>query len=261
MFARVFSITIQDMLVYRINFVLWRFRNVVTLLIKYFLWTAVYASTSSLFGYTKEQMITYVLLSSVISSFVLATKTADVAGEIVQGKIIDFVLRPIDFFRFQVARDLADKIMNFSLQIVEITGLIFVLQPQLYIQTDPMAYLWLSIFLIYGVIISFFINLSVSFLGFWTPEVWAPRFVMFMLVLVFSGGYFPLDIVPKGLYYALFLTPFPYLYFLPTRAYLGLPFDEGVIFVFTGALWVLLSYALARHMWNKGLHSFSFFGR
>jgi len=247
--------------VYRFNFLLWRFRNVITLLIKYYLWTAVYGSHSMLFGYSQTHMLTYIMLSTVISSFVLATRTADVAGEILQGKIIDYVLRPLDFFTYQITRDVADKLINISLQVIEIAIVIALVKPVLFVQTNPQALLLTFVFLVLGTIIAFFVNLLIAFLGFWTHEVWAPRFVFTMLVLVFSGSYFPLDIIPRNVYVLFFLTPFPYLYFIPTRAYLGMP-PQDIAFTLLGAVgWSFLSFYLARKVWQKGLREFSFFGR
>jgi ABC-2 type transport system permease protein len=112
-----------------------------------------------------------------------------------------------------------------------------------------------------GVVISYFIFFSLSSIAFWTPEIWAPRFVFFVLISGLAGGYYPLDIFPKAIYYALLFSPFPYLVYLPAKIYI-----EGISLsllpLFTGALfWAMLSIILARAIWRKGLAEYSFFGR
>ena len=260
-YLEIFRTTIAEYLVYRLSFVLWRVRTIITLLIRYYLWLAIFEKTPVIFGYTESHMLTYILLSSVISHLVLSTKTADVAGEIVGGKIINYILKPVSFFKYQIAKDLADKFLNISFAVFEIAILIFLLKPPLFLQTDITMYIYMIYFVIIGLIISFFINISLSFIGFWTPEVWGPRFIFFMLILFFSGTYFPLDILPTPLYYATFLTPFPYFFFLPSRIYLGLPPNHLVVFAIFGAVWVFISYYATKQLWLKGVRQFSFFGR
>ena len=109
--------------------------------------------------------------------------------------------------------------------------------------------------------ISFFINLSLSFIGFWSVEVWAPRFIFYIIVFFFSGSYFPLDILPRPIYLLLMLTPFPYLYYLPTKIYLGMPTDLFILFAAISLIWLFVSYKLTLKIWHTGIKSFSFYGR
>ena len=97
--------------------------------------------------------------------------------------------------------------------------------------------------------------------AFWTAEVWAPRFIYFILVFVLAGNYFPLDIMPKGLYDFLLWTPFPYFIFLPAKIYLhGVDGNTWNIFLI-GIAWIFLTYFIARTLWKKGMKEFSFYGR
>jgi len=260
-YIAIFRTALSEYFVYRLNFILWRVRSVLTLLIRYYLWLAVFEESVLIFGYTESKMLTYILLSSIISYIVLSTKTADVAGEIVDGKIVNYILKPISFFKYLVAKDLADKFLNVAFSIAEIALLIWLLKPPLFIQTDPTMYLFMLYFIVIGTIISFFINISLSFVGFWTPEIWGPRFIFFMLILFFSGTYFPLDILPTPIYYAMFLTPFPYFFYLPSRIYLGLPQGQLFVFLILGTGWVFISYYATKWLWHKGMRQFSFFGR
>lgn len=257
----IFRTTFIQYFIYRLNFVLWRARMVLSLLIIYFLWQAVFENRSTLFGYTQPQMLTYILLSTLVSNFVLTTKTADIAGEIVAGNIINYVLKPISFFSYQMTRDVADKLVNISFAVVELLLVIAIFKPTLVIQHNMSTYFFFLLLLCSGIAISFFVNLTLSFIGFWTVEVWAPRFIFFIIIFFLSGTYFPLDILPKPIYFALLVTPFPYFYYLPTKVYLTphsplLPFFVGM-----SLFWTVATYLLARWVWNAGLKNYSFFGR
>ncbi len=260
-YLEVFRTTLSQYFAYRLNFILWRFRMVLNLFIIYFLWQSVFEGKSSLFGYSKTQMLSYILLSSLISNFVLATRTVDIAGEIISGNIINYILKPISFFKYYFARDLTDKILNIFFAVVEISLIIILFKPPVYLQNNFFIYIPFVIFIFLGTLISFFISLNLSFIGFWSNEVWAPRFIYFILVFFLSGTYFPLDILPKPIYYFLLLTPFPYFYYLPTKIYLrGINYNLFFEIVVC-SVWVYLSYYLAKFFWRKGLKSYSFFGR
>jgi len=93
-----------------------------------------------------------------------------------------------------------------------------------------------------------------SFIGFWSKETWAPRFLFFIIVSFLSGMYFPLDIVPRAIYNILILTPFPYLLFIPLKIYLG---QVDLNFILRGLLlslfWIYLLNIFMKNLWNKGL--------
>ncbi len=260
-YLQVFKITILEYLVYRLNFILWRFRVVLSLLVIYFLWSSFFENTKIILGYSQEQMLTYILLAGLTSNFVLASRTQDVAGEILNGSLINYVLRPVSFFRYIATRDLADKLINLSFTIVEIGLIVLLLKPLLFVQTGLVNYLLFDIFLLLGIGTAFFINLTISFIGFWTPEVWAPRFIFFMIVFFLSGAYFPLDILPERFYNLLLLTPFPYLYYLPTRAYLGISTHLIPFYLIASLSWFFITYYLCALLWRKGLRGYSYYGR
>lgn len=260
-YLRLVQTTISEFFVYRINFVLWRLRNFLSLLIKYYLWVAVYAHSSNVFGYTEQYMLTYILISNLISDVVLSTRTSDIAGEILKGDLVNYILKPLEFFKYHAARDFGDKVLNIIFSILEIVIILALLKPPIFIQTSVLMLIATCVFIFIGSTVSYFVNLQMSFIAFWSNEVWAPRFIFYMLLLVFAGSFFPLDILPKPLYYVSFLTPFPYLFYLPSRVYLGVTPLDLMYYLLMGAAWCVLSYALTRFIWRKGLHQFSFFGR
>jgi ABC-2 type transport system permease protein len=213
------------------------------------------------FGYSEQNMLTYILISNIVSDIVLSTRTGDIAGEILKGDLVNYILRPIAFFKYHAARDVGDKFLNVFFSTFEVLLIIAILKPPIFIQTNPLLLLTAFVFVVIGAIISYFVNMQMSFIAFWSNEVWAPRFIFYMLLLVFAGSFFPLDIMPKVLYYAFFFTPFPYLYYLPSRIYLGVPLGDLGFFFMMGIAWCLLSYLFTRYLWKKGLSEFSFFGR
>lgn len=258
-YLQVFKTTVKEYAAYRLNFVLWRLRMFLNLLFSFFLWSAVFDRRSMFGSYPKETMISYILYASLISTFVLGSRTAEIGADIQDGDVINVLLKPVSFFRFYLARDLADKAMNLAFALVEFSLVVWLFKVKLVAPANPFLF---AIFFLNGVLISYFVNLMLAFLAFWTAEIWAPRFLFMMLVFFISGSYFPLNLLPGPVYRLILATPFPYLFYLPTQMLTG-HIDRGFIYyeLALSCFWVFGLYAAAKIMWTKGNKIFSFWGR
>lgn len=256
-----FRVTVAEYFVYRLNFALWRIRVILNLILIYFLWSSIYLQNRDLFGYSREMMLTYVLLVSMLSDLLFSSKIHEVGVEILQGGIINKLLKPISFFSYLIVREVADKSVNMIFSISEILILISLTAPTLSIPQDTSTYFFFALQIVLGLILSFFISLSISTIAFWTAEIWAPRFIYFILVFMLAGNYFPLDILPPVIFRFLLLTPFPYFIFLPAQIFIkGISPLYPLELVMT-IVWICLAYLLARYLWTRGIKEYSFFGR
>jgi len=255
------KINLAQYLVYRLSFVLWRVRVILSLFLTFFLWSAVYQSRLSIFNYSHRQIMTYILLIYVIGDLVYSSRVSDLSIQIRNGAIINQLLKPFPFLHNLFTREVTDKLLNLFFSIFEVGLVILLFKPALFIQTDILTILLMLLAIGMGIVISFFISFAISLVAFWSAEVWGPRFVFMTLITVLSGSYFPLDILPTLFYRLLLLTPFPYFTYLPTKIFL-----DGFSFQYLGMVgislvWVVLSYFFARALWRKGIREFSFFGR
>jgi ABC-2 type transport system permease protein len=109
-----------------------------------------------------------------------------------------------------------------------------------------------------AVVMNFFIGSLLGMIAFWSPEVWAPRFIFFMLVSFFAGGMFPLDILPIPLQRIFAVLPFAYLQYFPISIYLGKVSPSGLLFGFGVALfWSIVLYFTVTIVWKRGLKQYS----
>lgn len=254
--------TWNEYLEYRLNFILWRVRVVIRFLITYFLWSAIYTNNQQFFGYSRQGMLTYVLLLYVVSNFVFATRTQDVGAEINEGRLTNYLLKPINYFGGLISRDMSDKLLNFGFTVIETALIFIILKPPIFIQTSVwLIALALGAF-VGSVVVYFNLSLLLGFIGFWTAEVWAARFIFIIVVDYLAGSFFPIDILPAQFARLLMLTPFPYIYYFPVKLYLGNLnqheiWSGFVIMIF----WVLALSYLVANVWRRGLKIYSAEGR
>ena len=260
----VFVLTLKEYFTYRLNFLIWRIRVLISFLVPFFLWLTVTKQIKNFTGYEEKSIISYFFFSHLLSYFILGTRTVDITSQIQNGEIINLILKPMSFFNYYFFRDLADKIFNFALSFLEIIIFFSVFSftlPQLNFN----FFLPFLSFLLIGLFLSFYLNLLISFLSFWSTEVWAPRFIFFILISILSGSFFPLDLLPKKLFSIILLTPFPYLFFLPVKM-ISSPetlinkIDFNFLF-FMSIFYLTTLFFLSKILWQKGLKNFSFWGR
>lgn len=253
-YFRVFANTWGETLSYRLNFVMWRFRTVLQLLTMFFLWSALIPQEGSLFGYTQTQMLTYILGTSLISSIVIATRTSEIGEQINQGDLSNFLLKPMSYMKYWFARDLGDKAMNLLFSVIEISLLIAIFQPSLFLQTNFVMLFFTLLAALISMVMYFFFNYLLGLFGFWSNEIWGPRFIFWILINFFAGSLFPLDILPNHIFEILKFLPFTYLLYFPIKIYLGtLSIPTIIEGLLIASLWALLLYGMVRFTWNKGL--------
>lgn len=262
----IFKISLKHELAYKLNFVMWRVRNIFQIIIIYFLWNSVFTNSSTVvFGYDREAMLTYVFGVILIRSLVFSARSGDIPGEIGEGRLSNYLIRPVNYFKFWITRDLANKILNFGFSLIEFTILSVLLKPNLFLQTNILNYLLFILFLIIANYLIFVIRFIVSSITFWLPELaWGGQFLIMVVITEFlSGSVFPLDILPNKLLTVFsVITPFPYLVFFPLQVYLGkVPLVLALQGLIIAAIWTYIVTLLAKKLWNKGLLIYNAEGR
>lgn len=254
--------TVAETVAYRVSFVLYRFRNVIQFLTAYYLWLAILPPGKSFAGYDMSTMLTYIFGVSLVGSFVMSSRSQAIGEEINNGTLSVYLLRPMNYFTFWLARDAGDKLMNMAFGTIEVILLYLVFRPPLFLQTDPFYLVAFLLAVIIGMLNYFFISISLGLIGFWSNDIWAPRFIFYSLMIFFSGGIFPLDLLPKPIFLFFQALPFSYLLYFPVKVYLGqLSILNVFIGLLVGLLWILVLYRLVSYAWSLGLKAYTAYGR
>lgn len=247
---------------YRLNFVMWRIRVVLQIVTLYFLWLSILPKDTTFLGYSQSLMLTYIIGTSLLSAFVLSSRSYSVGDEINQGNLSNFLIKPLNYFLYQFSRDIADKAMNILFSIAEITILFLILKPPLFIQTDLTYISFFIISVALAIALYFFFNFLLGLIGFWSPEVWAPRFIFLIVIAFFAGGLFPLDILPQTIFKIFQFLPVTYLLYFPLKVYLGqLPFTQIIQGLVISFIWLVLMYLIVKFVWHIGLKLYTAQGR
>ena len=261
----VINVGIQNNLTYRFNFLARTVFGFLPLIAILFVWRTIYAGKGpgAMIGtYTLAEMISYYLLATIVDALTAVNEDDwQIAADIKDGNISQFVLKPIDYLTYRLFLFFSGRITYLAVAAVPLT--IFVLCLRQYFVLPPnwptFGLFLVSTFL--TALLQFFISYTMAMLAFWVLEVSTFIFIVFAFEYIASGHMFPLDILPKGLAQILQLTPFPYQMYFPVSLYLG-KISNGELLrgLLIQSCWVTAAYGLARLMWQRGLKKYSAVG-
>lgn len=262
------SIGIQNSLTYRFNFLARSLFGLIPLLAMIYVWRAIYSGNASKNGatavgtYTFAQMVSYYLLTTVVDALTAVNEDDwQIAADIKDGNISQFLLKPIDYLWYRLCLFISGRITYLAVAALPLT--IFILCLHNYFVL-PQNWMELGVFLVSIVLtalLQFFMSYTMAMLAFWVLEVSTFIFILFAFEYLASGHLFPLDILPPSLERVLYFTPFPYQLYFPVSIYMekttGIELARGLLIQF---LWVCAMYALARFAWNRGIRKYAAVG-
>ena len=166
-YLSIFKISFAQEFAYRVNFIMWRVRNILQILLVFFLWSTVFANPQTeLFGYNRDKILTYVFGIFILRALVLSSRAVDIAGEISGGDLTNFLLKPLNYIKYWFTRDISSKALNLGFATIEITILYFFLRPTFFIQTNPLQIFLFLTSVIFAIIMFFGLLVLVNFVTF-----------------------------------------------------------------------------------------------
>jgi len=259
----IFNIGLQNTLSYRVNFFARALFNLIPLLAIVAMWRAIYAGKSGdVSGYILAQMISYYLLVTIVESMTSVTEDDwQIAAEIKDGHIGQFLTRPIDYLHYRLCLFFSGRVVYTLAATIPVGLFVYWHREYLVRPHDGVAIAAFILSLALSAVLQFLLSYLIAMLAFWVLEISTFVFILLACERIASGQMFPLDILPSWLAQAVMWTPFPYCIFFPVSIYLGkisgAALVQGLILQ---VLWVATLYALARLVWRRGLKTYTVVG-
>ena len=253
-----YSISLQETLQRRSTLIMDRVGGFAVVLSLYSFWNALLGSKPSFLGYTRPEMMTYVLAINVLRSLVFTGRGWQLVGEISNGKISSYLVRPISYHGYSLALDLAQKSVHVVSALLEVALLAVFIRGGLFLPAHPLTWILFACSAALASLIFFFMEFLVSSLAFWTSESGGPLFCFELFLQFAAGAFFPLDVLPDALRRALAATPFPYMVYFPARIFLEkISAAEAARVLAAEAAWLAAFLAAALSVWRAGVRSYA----
>ena len=261
----VLNIGIQNNLTYRLNFLARAVFGLIPLVAILYVWQKIYSGNgagSTVGTYSLAQMISYYLLTTVVDALTAVNEDDwQIAADIKDGNISQFLLKPIDYLWYRLCLFLSGRVTYLAVAATPLAIFILYLHQYFVLPPNWTAFGAFLISTALTALLQFFMSYTMAMLAFWVLEVSTFIFILFAFEYLASGHLFPLDILPHGLEQALFLTPFPYQLYFPVSIYMGKAAGMDLIRgLLIQGLWVIAAYGLARFAWRRGIKHYSAVG-
>ena len=264
-YLQVFNVGIQNTLAYRLNFFFRALFNLIPLAATVFLWRTIYASKpveSEVAGYELAQMISYYLVVSIVSALTAVNEDDwQIAAEIRDGQISQFLLKPIDYLCYRLVLFVAGRGVYLVTCVVPLGAFIAYYHVYFTFPSDPQTLLLFLLATLLTGLLQFLTSYTMALLAFWILEIDTFIFILFAIEYLLGGHLFPLDILPPGITSALVYTPFPYFLYFPVSIFIERTTGSAALLGLVVQLfWVIVAYVLARYVWHRGIRKYGAVG-
>lgn len=225
-------------------------RSLVVVATSYF-WIAVYNTQENAAGVGKEQMLTYSIISAVLSCIFNVDVENRIINSVREGSVAMDMLKPVDVFGMYLAEDLGGivtSIFQYALPVLLI-GSLFIHIP---VPSSGLNFLLFVVSAILSFFINWFFTAIFSMIAFFVIGIEPLRQIKNSLVQILSGSIVPLWFFPHSFQTVLRFLPFMYLYQLPLSIYIGKNAPmEAVRLLGVQCIWVIILYGIFRLVQKK----------
>jgi len=258
----VINIGIQNNLTYRFNFLARALFGLIPLIAMLYVWRAIYSGKKPgelISSYTFAEMVSYYLLATVVDSLTAVNEDDwQIAADIKDGNISQFLLKPIDYLWYRLCLFLSGRVTYLAVAAVPLAVFICYLHKYFVLPPDWGTLGWFLVSISLTALLQFFMSYTMAMLAFWVMEVSTFIFILFAFEYLASGHLFPLNILPPAMEHALYFTPFPYQLYFPISVYLGKTTGAELAHGLLVQLgWVIATYWFARFAWNRGIKKYA----
>lgn len=260
-YKRLWQVNWAEQWQYRANLLMYLMYWLVSPIVYLAVWITVANTQGSVNGLVANDFVTYYLALLIIDQLTSDITIHILAYKIQDGTLSGDLLRPIHPILTQtLVNNIAFKALTFIVLIPVWLVLVLLFQPDFSSVTLSSILLTIPMVMI-GFGISFFLGATLTCMAFWTTRVYSVHEFYYALVVLFSGQFVPLPLMPQIIQdWARFL-PFPMMRYAPIEIALNrLPPSETLHFFVVGTVWLVISAVVFNQVWRSGVKKFSAVG-
>lgn len=260
-FRRLWQVNWAEQWQYRANLLMYLLYWLVSPIIYLAVWTSIANAKGDVNGFTANDFITYymtlLIVDQITSNIVIHTFGYKIQDGTLSGELI----RPIHpMLTNALVNNIAFKALTIMGLIPVWIVLFFLFKPD-FSQVALSGILVATPVMILGFFISYLLSAAITALAFWTTRVYSIHEFYFALILLFSGQFVPLTLMPKLVQDIAQYLPFQLFIYFPIQVILGKlsPAQITQGYVMAG-VWLVVALVLFNWIWRNGVKRYSAVG-
>lgn len=253
-----FKMSIARVTAYRLNLIMGRIRNIIVLLLLYYVWLTLSAGNGQFAGLSAQELTTYVFLASILRRLLFGGDSRQISQDINEGRFSIYLTKPLNHFVFNYFEESAERVIQVGMSIIEAIIIGFILHINFFTQTEIATLLLFVASAFLAHILFYIMTYAMSLISFWSRESAGPRYLFDWFVDFAAGSYFPLHILTGIFWQITLFLPFMYLVYAPIMIYLGrLTPTQSLRVLFIQIMSIVIFGIVTNAVWKKGLQRYS----
>lgn len=264
-YLRVFKIETSKSLVYRGELVVLVINHILSFAAVVVLWLAVFQENENVAGFSFQITVFYYLAVLFTGFFTEVFLAEEVARYIREGNIANFLLKPLSYIYRNLFYKLATKfnylLLTLPTFLLFLAFLYFTNILDWWEVLNFKSFIIACMFLIFGWLLNFLIEVFLGYLAFWFHEIWSLKHLKWIALIIFSGQSFPLEFLPPNILPIFELIPLRFIYHTPSVYLINQRSMEHVIYDFVYLIfWIIVLYIVCIFLWKKGVKKYEAYG-
>jgi len=260
-FKRLWQVNWAEQWQYRANLLMYLFYWLVSPIIYLAVWTSIANAKGSVNGFTANDFITYYMTLLIVDQITSNIVIHTFGYKIQDGSLSGELIRPIHpMLTNALVNNIAFKALTIMGLIPVWIGLFFLFKPD-FSHVALTGILVATPVMILGFFISYLLSAAITALAFWTTRVYSIHEFYYALILLFSGQFVPLTLMPKLVQNIAQYLPFQLFIYFPIQVILGKlsPAQITQGYVMAG-VWLVLAFVFFNWVWRNGVKRYSAVG-
>jgi ABC-2 type transport system permease protein len=260
-YQRLWQVNWAEQWQYRANLLMYLLYWLVSPIIYLAVWTSIANSKGSVNGLTANDFVTYymtlLIVDQITSNIVIHTFGYKIQDGTLSGELI----RPIHpMLTNALVNNISFKMLTI-LGFIPIWIVLFFLYKPDYANVTLNGILLAIPAMVMGFLIGFLLSATITSLAFWTTRVYSIHEFYYALILLFSGQFVPLTLMPRLIQEMAQYLPFQFLIYYPIQLILGKLSNAQIIQGFiTSSIWLIVAITVFNLVWRNGVKRFSAVG-
>src|SRR5574339_886111 len=253
-FRRLWQVNWAEQWQYRANLIMYLLYWLVSPIIYLAVWTSIASSKGSVNGMTVNDFTTYYLTLLIVDQITSNIVIHTFAYKVQDGSLSGELVRPIHpMLTNALVNNIAFKMLTIMGFIPIWIVLFFLYRPD-YSSVTMSGVLLAIPAMMMGFLVGYLLSAAITALAFWTTRVYSIHEFYYALILLFSGQFVPLILMPKLIQDIAQYLPFQLLIYFPIQLILGklssAQIAQGYVM---GFIWLIVAIVLFNWMWRNGV--------
>jgi len=260
-FQRLWQVNWAEQWQYRANLIMYLLYWLVSPIIYLAVWTSIANSKGSVSGLTANDFVTYYMTLLIVDQITSNIVIHTFAYKVQDGTLAAELIRPIHpMLTNALVNNIAFKVLTMIGFIPIWIVLFFLYKPDFSSVTISGVLLAIPA-VIMGFLVGFLLSAAITSLAFWTTRVYSIHEFYYAMILLFSGQFVPLILMPKLIQDIAQYLPFQLLIYFPIQLILGKLSSAQIMQGYVvGVIWLSTSIVLFNLIWRNGVKRFSAVG-